>query len=57
VHVRVDEAWHDRGAGKLDDTIGARRFAHADPLDVTAVDEHPLPHRGIRERMDARGSV
>ena len=34
----------------------AGRIAGADPLDVTAVDQHPLPQRGMPEGVDACGA-
>ena len=56
VHVRVDEAGKDGAPGQLDDPIGSRRIAGADPLYVPAVDQHPLPQRGMPEGVDACGA-
>ena len=53
MHVRIDEAGEDDRAGKLDEAVRGRRVADADALDVTLVDEEPVPGLRVAERVDA----
>ena len=54
--MRVDEAGKDGAAREFDDPIGSRGVAGADPLYVPAIDQHPLPQRGMPEGVDACGA-
>ncbi len=57
VDVRVDEPGQDGRPRELDHPVGLRRIARPHPLHVTVVDEQPLPHSRVRERVHAGGSV
>ncbi len=55
--VGVDESRDDRGPGELHHPIRVGRLAGADPLDVPVVEQEPLPHRAVAERVDPRGPI
>jgi hypothetical protein len=57
VDVGVDEPREDRRPRQVDQTVGGGRFPRADPLDVTVVDQDPLPVPGEGERADAGRSI
>ena len=55
--MRVDEARQDRGPRQVDRPVRVGNLADADALDVAPVDEDPLPHRRVGQRVDPRGTV
>ena len=57
VHVGVDEPRQDRGPRQVDRAVGLRGLADPDAFDVATVDQDPLPHRRVRQGVDARSSV
>ena len=57
MHVGVDEPRDDRGAGQVDHAVRFGCLAGPHALDVPAVDEHPLPRRGVALGVDRAGAV
>src|SRR5919198_1052564 len=57
VDMRVEESGNHGRPGEVNGSVRRWRIAGAHTLDVPAVDEQPLPHRGMRERVNAGHSV